>query len=326
MYKFEPLLKQTLWGGDRIIPFKHLDTQMECVGESWEISGVKDSETIVANGPHKGKRLNQLVSELKGQLVGEENYQRYGDEFPLLIKFIDAHQDLSIQVHPNDEVARRHGKPHGKTEMWYCLGKQGDKDTENMGIKPVLYNGLKKQLTPEEYKAMVDSDTITEALACHEAHEGDVFYIPAGRIHAIGTGCFVLEIQQTSDVTYRIYDYKRKDKNDNYRELHTQQAAESIDYTVLDNYRTDYIPVKNEGTPLISCPHFTTAVYDLTEPMTLDYSDLDSFVILIAVKGAGTIADKDEKTDFKEGDTILLPATTEEVRVEGEVRFLETFV
>ena len=209
MYKFEPLLKQTLWGGDRIIPFKHLDTQMECVGESWEISGVKDSETIVTNGPHKGKRLNQLVSELKGQLVGEENYQRYGDEFPLLIKFIDAHQDLSIQVHPNDEVARRHGKPHGKTEMWYCLGKQGDKETEKLGIKPVLYNGLKKQLTPEEYKAMVDSDTITEALACHEAHEGDVFYIPAGRIHAIGTGCFVLEIQQTSDVTYRIYDYKR---------------------------------------------------------------------------------------------------------------------
>ena len=326
IYKFEPLLKQTLWGGDRIIPFKHLDIQMERVGESWELSGVKNAETIVANGPHKGKRLNQLVGELKGQLVGEENYQRFGDEFPLLIKFIDACKDLSIQVHPNDEVARRHGKLHGKSEMWYCLGRQGDKETRRQDKSPLLYNGLKKQLTPEEYKAMVDNDTITEALASYEAYEGEVFYIPAGRIHAIGTGCFVLEIQQTSDVTYRIYDYKRKDKDGNYRELHTELAAESIDYTVLDDYRIAYTPTKDEGTPLISCPYFTTAVYDLTEPMTLDYSDLDSFVILIAVKGSGTIADKDEKIDFKEGDTILLPATAEEVKVEGTVKFLETFV
>lgn len=326
MYKFEPLLKQTIWGGDRIIPFKHLDTQMACVGESWEISGVKDQETIVANGPHKGKRLNQLVSELKGQLIGEENYQRFGDEFPLLIKFIDARKDLSIQVHPNDEVAHRHGKTRGKTEMWYCLG-QGDKETGRQEDKeniPMLYNGLKQQITPEEYKAMVDNDTITDALARYETHEGDVFYIPAGRIHAIGAGCFVLEIQQTSDVTYRIYDYKRKDQNGHYRELHTQQASESIDYNVLDNYRTEYTPVKNEGTPLVSSPYFTTAVYDLTEPMTLDYSDLDSFVILIAVKGAGTIAADGEEMTFQMGDTVLIPATTKEVKVDGVVKFVET--
>lgn len=335
MYKFQPLLKQTLWGGDKIIPFKHLDTITQHlipntqIGESWEISGVNGSETIVANGPHKGKYLNQLVSELKGKLVGEGNYQRFGNEFPLLIKFIDACKDLSIQVHPNDEVARRHGKPHGKTEMWYCLGRQEDKEASKQDIgqvTPCLYNGLKKSMTPEEYKAMVDNDTITDALACFEAYEGEVFYIPAGRIHAIGTGCFVLEIQQTSDVTYRIYDYKRMDKNGNYRELHTQLASESIDYAVYNDYRIDYTPVKNEGTPIISCPHFTTAIYDLTEPMTLDYSDLDSFVILIAVKGAGTIADKNERMDFKEGDTILLPATTKEININGEVKFLETFV
>ena len=318
MYKFKPLLKQTLWGGDKIIPFKHLDTQMERVGESWEISGVKDNETIVANGPHKGKRLNQLVSELKGQLVGEENYQRFGDEFPLLIKFIDACQDLSIQVHPDDEVAQRHGKPHGKTEMWYCLGSQ-----EN-ACK--LFNGLKKPLTPEEYKTMVDNDTITDALASFEAYEGEAFFIPAGRIHAIGAGCFVLEIQQTSDVTYRIYDYKRKDKNGNYRELHTQLASESIDYAVHDDYRIDYVPMKNEGTSIISCPHFTTAIYDLDEPMTLDYSDLDSFVILIAVKGAGTIAADGEEMSFQTGDTVLIPATSKEIKVEGTIKFLETFV
>lgn len=329
MYKFEPLLKQTLWGGDRIVPFKHLTSHLSPlpshIGESWEISGVKGNETIVANGPDKGKSLNELVREQKGQLVGEENYQRFGDEFPLLIKFIDAQKNLSIQVHPNDEIAHRHGKSCGKTEMWYCLGdketsKQGDKDT------PFLYNGLRQQITPEQYKEMVENDTITDALARYEVHEGDVFFIPAGRIHAIGAGCMVAEIQQTSDVTYRIYDFKRKDKDGNYRELHTKEAAESIDYNVLPDYRTSYEPKQNEGVQVVSCPYFTTAVYDLTEPMTLDYSELDSFVILIAVKGEGKIICEGEEQPFCMGDTILLPATTKEVKVEGIVKFLETYV
>ena len=317
MYLFEPLLKQTLWGGDKIIPFKHLGVSLDHVGESWEISGVSGSETIVANGPDKGKSLNQLVKEQKEILMGKENYDHFGDEFPLLIKFIDARQDLSIQVHPNDEVASRHGKGHGKTEMWYCLECQE---------KAFLYNGLKEQITPETYKLMVDNDTITDALARYEVSEGDVFFIPAGRIHSIGAGCFVTEIQQTSDVTYRIYDFKRKDKNGNFRELHTKEAAESIDYTVLDNYRSTYELAKNEGVQVVSCPYFTTAVYDLTEPMTLDYSDLDSFVILIAVKGAGKIICEGEEQPFRMGDTILLPATTKEVKVEGTVKFLETYV
>ena len=317
MYKFEPLLKQTLWGGDKIIPFKHLNTQMERVGESLEISGVKDNETIVANGPDKGKSLNQLVSEQKAKLIGKENYQRFGDEFPLLVKFIDARQDLSIQVHPNDETAHRLGKPRGKTEMWYTL---------ESALGAHLYNGLKKKITPEEYEQMVANDTIVDALARYEIKEGDVFYIPAGRIHAIGAGSFVTEIQETSDVTFRIYDYKRKDKDGNYRELHTKEAAQSIDYTVLPNYRAGYEPILNEGVQLVECPYFTTAVYDLTEPMTLDYSELDSFVILIAVKGEGTIKANGEEMTFKMGDTILLPATTNEVKIEGEVKFLETYV
>ena len=317
MYIFEPLLKQTLWGGDRIIPFKHLDTQMEAVGESWEISGVKGNETIVANGKDKGKSLNELVREQKGRLVGEENYQRFGDEFPLLIKFIDARQDLSIQVHPDDETAHRLGKTRGKTEMWYVL---------ESAPGAMLYNGLKKKITPEEYEEMVENDTITDALARYEVKEGDVFFIPAGRIHAIGSGCFVAEIQETSDVTYRIYDFKRKDKNGNYRELHTKEAAMSIDYTVLPNYRAGYEPKENEGVQLVECPHFTTAVYDLTEPMTLDYSELDSFVILIAVKGQGKLICENEEITFQMGDTVLLPATTQEVKVEGNVKFLETYV
>ena len=317
MIKFEPLLKQTLWGGDKIIPFKHLNETLESVGESWEISGVKDNETIVSEGEYKGKSLNQLVRELKGKLVGQENYERFGDEFPLLIKFIDARQDLSIQVHPTDEIAHRQGKTRGKTEMWYALESAPGAQ---------LYNGLKLRITPEQYKQMVENDTITEALARYEVHEGDVFFIPAGRIHAIGSGCFVLEIQQTSDVTYRIYDYKRRDKNGKCRELHTELAAESIDYSVLDNYRTDYTPTKNEGVELVSCPYFTTALYNLTEPMTLDYSELDSFVILMAVKGEGTISANGEEMPFQMGDTVLIPASTEEVKVEGEIKFLETYV
>lgn len=321
MFKFEPLLKQTIWGGDKIIPFKHLDSKLENVGESWEISGVKDSETIVANGPYKGLTLNQLVAELKDQLVGKENYERFGNEFPLLIKFIDARQNLSIQVHPDDETAHRHGKERGKTEMWYCVDVQKCKSAHSY-----LYNGLKMRITPDTYKEMVEKDTITEALARYEVFEGDVFFIPAGRIHAIGAGCFVLEIQQTSDVTYRIYDYKRQDKNGNYRELHTELAAESIDYSVLPTYRTNYVRVKDKGMELVSCPYFTTALYDLTEPMTLDYSGLDSFVILMAVKGAGTIMADGEEMAFQTGDTVLIPATTTEVKVEGEVKFLETFV
>ena len=321
MYKFEPLLKQTLWGGDKIIPFKHLDVQMENVGESWEISGVKDHETIVADGPDKGKSLNQLVSEQKELLVGADNYQRFGDEFPLLIKFIDACQDLSIQVHPSDETAHRQGKQRGKTEMWYCLGSASEENT-----KPKLYNGLKQQITPEQYKEMVEHDTITDALAQYEVHEGDVFFIPAGRIHAIGAGCFVTEIQQTSDVTYRIYDYKRKDKNGNYRELHTKEAAESIDYRVLPDYRQAYTPKKNEGQTLVECPYFNTAVYDLNEPMQIDYSELDSFVILIGLKGEGRLNIDGEEVSFGKGETILLPAYINNVRAEGTVKFLETFV
>ena len=324
MYIFEPQLKQTLWGGDKIISFKHLDVQMDAVGESWEISGVKGHETIVANGKDKGKSLNELVREQKELLVGKENYRRFGDEFPLLIKFIDACQDLSIQVHPDDETALRQGKPSGKTEMWYCLGSQetGDRSQE----KPILYNGLKQPMTPEMYEQMVEQDTITDVLASYEVHEGDVFFIPAGRIHAIGAGCFVAEIQQTSDVTYRIYDYKRRDKNGNFRELHMKEAAESIDYKLYDNQRIDYQASKNEGVQLIQCPYFTTAIYDLTEPMILDYSELDSFVILIAVKGEGRLICDGEEMAFKTGDTVLFPATTTEVCVEGTVKFLETYV
>ncbi|MCR4854088.1 MAG: class I mannose-6-phosphate isomerase [Prevotella sp.] len=316
--RFIPLLKSTLWGGSKIIPFKHLESQQQQVGESWEISGVKDSETVVADGPYEGTKLNHLVAELKEKLVGKENYERFGNEFPLLIKFIDACQDLSIQVHPTDEIARRQGKERGKTEMWYIMGSDA-------GAR--LYSGLKMKITPEEYKQMVENDTICDALAQYEVSEGDVFFLPAGRIHAIGTGCFLAEIQQTSDVTYRIYDFGRRDKDGHFRQLHTREAAESINYDVKPDYRTHYKPLRNEGVQLVSCPYFTTAVYDLDEPMTLDYSELDSFVVLIGLSGEGTIVDNEgNETPLKAGQTLLIPATTLELKVTGTIKFLETYV
>ena len=294
-YKFTPLVKTLIWGT-----------------ESWQISGVPGNET-----PCDGQKLNDLVKALKGQLVGEANYQRFGDEFPLLIKFIDAHQDLSIQVHPTDEIAHRQGKPRGKTEMWYVMDSQPTAK---------LYNGLKMQITPDQYKEMVANDTICNALAQYHVHEGDCFFIPAGRIHAIGAGCYLAEIQQTSDVTYRIYDYKLRDKDGNLRQLHTQEAAESINYTVLPDYRQHYTPQKNEGQLLVECPYFNTAVYDLTEPMTIDYSELDSFVILIGLKGEGLLSVDGEEVPFRAGETLLIPATAREVRAEGTIKFLETYV
>lgn len=295
--KFKPLVKQMLWGS-----------------ESWEISGVENNETVAIGD---GRSLNQLVCEMKGELVGEANYQRFGNEFPLLIKFIDAKQDLSIQVHPTDEIAHRQGKPRGKTEMWYVM---------DSAPEAKLYNGLKKQITPEQYKQMVADDTICDALAQYSVKEGDCFFIPAGRIHAIGAGCYLAEIQQTSDVTYRIYDFKRKDKDGNFRQLHTQEASESINYTVLKDYRTQYTPQKNESQLLVECPYFNTAVYDLTEGMTIDYSELDSFVILIGLKGEGKLMIDGEETNFKAGETILVPASVQEVRTEGTIKFLETYV
>lgn len=316
--KFEPLLMQTLWGGEKIIPFKKLNSNLTQVGESWEISGVKGNETIVSEGEFKGKKLNELVEDLKGKLVGEANYERFGNDFPLLIKFIDARQELSIQVHPTDELAQKRGKLRGKTEMWYIMNSD-----ENARLRA----GMKDKITPEQYKEMVENDTITEAIAEYQVKEGDCFFLPAGRIHSIGTGCFLAEIQQTSDVTYRIYDFKRKDKDGNYRELHTEEAAECIDYNVESDYRTNYTPMKNEGVGLVQCPYFTTAVYDLDEPMTLDYSELDSFVILIGLKGEGEVTTPEGyTTTLKEGETILLPATTAEVKVSGTIKFLETYV
>lgn len=319
--KFQPLLKSTIWGGEKIIPFKHLDLQQEKVGESWEISGVPGDESIVANGADAGKNLQQMMDEYKGALVGEENYKRFDGQFPLLIKFIDAQDDLSIQVHPDDKLAQQRHNSRGKTEMWYVIG--------NDGGKAHLRSGLSRQITPQQYADMIADNTITDALKEYAVQPGDVYYLPAGRIHSIGAGCFIAEIQETSNITYRIYDFNRKDKNGNTRELHTELSKDAIDYSVEDDYRTAYTPKQNEPVELVACPYFTTTVYDLTESMSLDYSELDSFVILIGMEGSCTVTDNEGNTvELQAGESILFPATTKglEVAPKGNVKFLETYV
>ena len=320
--KFEPILKQTLWGGDKIIPFKHLNETLPNVGESWEVSAVEGSESVVANGADKGYTLPEMVRKYKEELVGEANYARFGNKFPLLIKFIDAKLDLSIQVHPGDELANKRHNSFGKNEMWYVIA--ADK-----GAK--LISGFAEEITPKEYKDRVHNGTFAEVLQTCAIEPGDVFYVPAGRVHGIGAGAFVAEIQQTSDITYRIFDYNRKDKDGKSRELHTSQAMDAINFSdVQDDFRTEYERVQNEPVEMVASPYFTTSVYDMTEEITCDYSELDSFVIFICVEGSCRLTDDNQnEITLRAGETVLLPAAVQEVTIvpEGQrVKLLETYV
>lgn len=320
--KFEPILKQTLWGGDKIIPFKHLNETLPNVGESWEVSAVEGSESVVANGADKGYTLPEMVRKYKEELVGEANYARFGNKFPLLIKFIDAKLDLSIQVHPGDELAKKRHNSFGKNEMWYVIA--ADK-----GAK--LISGFAEEITPKEYKDRVHNGTFAEVLQTCAIEPGDVFYVPAGRVHGIGAGAFVAEIQQTSDITYRIFDYNRKDKDGKSRELHTSQAMDAINFSdVQDDFRTEYERVQNEPVEMVASPYFTTSVYDMTEEITCDYSELDSFVIFICVEGSCRLTDDNQnEITLRAGETVLLPAAVQEVTIVpegGRVKLLETYV
>lgn len=272
----------------------------------------------VDGGEYDGLSFPRLTDILKGKLVGTENYGRFDNRFLLLVKFIDARQDLSVQVHPDDNTARRQGIMNGKNEMWYLLESEPD---------ATLRCGLKEVLTPDGIKRKVADGTICDSIAQYNVKAGDCFYIPAGRVHCIGTGCLIAEIQQTSDTTYRLYDYNRRDKSGNLRQLHVEKAAECIDYSVKDDYRTHYKPAKNERVPLVECDYFKTSLYDIDRPMRLDYSGLDSFMILVCVKGNGTLTDNEGNVStLHECETLLVPATTRTLDVKGNIRILETYV
>lgn len=318
--QFNALLKQTIWGGEEVTQLKQLADAPEKVGESWEISGVPGNETLVSDGEFKGLTLRQLIKAHGAALVGQENYKRYGETFPLLIKFISAAEDLSIQVHPDDAMARRMGHPYGKTEMWYIIGTQPGAS---------LCSGFNADFSAEGYAASLNDGTLTSHLCRHETKAGDCFFIPAGRIHSIGAGNFLVEIQQSSNDTFRVYDFDRTDAEGHKRELHVEQAREALDYKAYAEYRTNYALRPNACTPLVECPQFTTRLYQLTEETKADYSEIDSFVIVIAYEGEATLCYDEGELTLKAGRCALFPATTKGVTFQPAAsgfKALETYV
>lgn len=320
-YKFEPYLKTTLWGGYQIAPFKGIYTAQPNIGESWEISGVPGHESVaiergLIDDVDVGLTLTELIDKYKGLLIGNKVYKRFGNKFPLLVKFIDSRQDLSVQVHPDDKLAQeRHGCA-GKTEMWYVI-------KSDVGAK--IYAGLKKSITPEDYELMVTSEQegsnpMADVIATHEAHQGDLFFLPAGRLHAIGAGNFLAEIQQTSDITYRVYDFGRKDAHGKPRELHTELAKDAIDYQVWPEYRTSYdstLPTSQ----LINCPYFVVHRVVVQVAQQIDFN-CDSFVVVVCLWGEANI----NGVKVRQGETLLVPASENVLYIFGNATFLTAHI
>jgi len=299
--KFRPILKELIWGGDKLETKLGKDLQgKNNVGESWELSAVANDISVVENGALAGNNLQEIIEIYMDELVGEKVFTKYGKEFPLLIKFIDANADLSIQVHPNDLQARQRHHAFGKTEMWYALD-----DAEN----PRLITGFNKDTNREEFQEKLNNGTLTEILNYEEVKKGDVFFVPAGRVHAICAGCLVLEIQETSDVTYRIYDYKRTDAEGKERELHLDLALDVIDYTKVKNPKQPYSIDHNEPSELVKCEYFTTNILEINKKIERDYYRFDSFAIAVCVDGEVVVEGDDfEPVKLKAGETVLIPA------------------
>ena len=298
--KFTPICKDKIWGGNKLHELLNKEfPELPNCGESWEISGVQTDISVVSNGFLKGNNLEELIEVYMGDLVGEKVYEKFGEEFPLLIKFIDANDDLSIQVHPNDELAMERHDSFGKTEMWYVV--QADP-----GAK--LIAGFNRKINKAEYLNYLKNGQLEEILNYEEVKEGDVFFMPAGRVHAIGKGIVVAEIQQTSDVTYRIYDFKRLDSQGNPRELHTDLAADAIEYRHESSYRTEYQPINDQSVKLVECPYFTTNILPLTANIERDFTELDTFVIYTCLEGNCAITWEDQSLTIIKGDSILVPA------------------
>lgn len=298
--KFKSIYKERIWGGNKLQTQLNKNVTGHSIGESWEISDVKGEPSVVAEGELQGKTLQELSKTFQEQLLGKKVYDAFGTKFPLLIKYIDAKSDLSIQVHPNDKLAKERHNSFGKTEMWYVM--QADE-----GAK--LMVGFNQEVTKEEYKKHVDNNTLTEILNFEEVKKGDVYFLPTGRIHAIGGGIVLAEIQQTSDITYRIYDWNRVDSEGNSRELHTDLALDAIDYTLHKNYKTEYQEVQNEVTTIVNCPYFTTNLIPFMGTLSLNHADKDSFVIYMCVKGNVRFETESHTQELKFGETLLLPAS-----------------
>ena len=300
-FLFSPNLHPVIWGGHQLRPYKGLAPSPDPIGESWEVSAVPSSPSLICNGEWKGKDLITAISEHPDAILGKSVNEKYHGQLPLLVKFIDARRDLSIQVHPNDEMAMlEHGKM-GKSEMWYII--KADEGAH-------LYAGFQKEITPEEYHQRITDGTITEVLADHQVKAGDVFYLPAGRVHAICGGIMLAEVQQSSDVTYRIFDYNRPGMDGKPRELHTELAAKALNFHVEDNYRTEYINSKNKATQIIDTPYFDVRVMEISKPFHRDLRKYDSFVISMCIAGDCKIRVRStgDEITLHEGHSTLIPA------------------
>ena len=319
--KFVTQYKDKIWGGNKIKTVLNKDFgDLPNCGETWEISAVEGNVSEVANGFLAGNDLQELAEIYMGDLLGEKVYDRFGIEFPLLIKFIDANDDLSIQVHPDDKLSKKRHNAFGKTEMWYVL--QADK-----GAK--LNSGFNQEVDQEKYLKYLEEKRLTEILNFEEVAPGDVFFIPAGRVHAIGSGILLTEIQQTSDVTYRIYDYDRRDDKGNTRELHTELALDAIDFSLHEKYKTDYSVKLNESSEIVSCEYFTTNVLLIDKKMEIDYNHLDSFVIYICLDGSYDIEYEGGVESVSQGETVLIPAVIENLKLvpkSDSVKLLEVYI
>ncbi len=303
--KFKPILKERIWGGEKLRTRLNKDTgTLKQTGESWEISGLEGDLSLVSNGYLQGNNLKELIEVYMGELVGDRVFDRFGLEFPLLIKFIDAREVLSVQVHPGDELAAERHQCFGKTEMWYIL------DAEPGSL---IYTGFNREMDRDTYLSKLEKGKIREILNTENVTAGDVFDIPAGRVHATGPGILLAEIQQSSDVTYRIYDWDRVDKQGRSRELHTAQALDAIDFKRYDHYKIHPGSSLNAPVLLTSNPYFRVSRYHIDRDYERDFNELDSFLVYLCLEGNGHILYADGQESFSTGDTLLVPASLEQV-------------
>ncbi|MFK8061288.1 MAG: type I phosphomannose isomerase catalytic subunit [Polaribacter sp.] len=319
LLKFTPILKDKIWGGEKLLKVLDKKSSLERVGESWEVSDVRENTSIVSNGDLKGRNLKELISEYKSDLVGEKVFNQFGLKFPILIKFVDAKKPLSVQVHPNDSLALERHNSSGKTEMWYIM--QAD-------VKANLIIGFQKEVTPKEYLNHLENKTLTTILNVEEVKKGDVYFIPTGTVHAIGAGVLFAEIQQTSDITYRIYDWDRPNPDGTYRELHTEEALDAIDYSVKESYNTEYSKEENKSSEIVSCPYFTTNILPINGEISINHIKKDSFVIYMCVEGSVSFHYKNQTEKLQKGETLLVPACIKEFKISSDTNseLLEVYI
>ena len=315
--KFEPILKDKIWGGEKLHQLFNKASKSKKLGESWEISAVPNDISIVSNGILKGQSLQDLVLRFKSELLGEKNWKQFGNEFPLLIKFIDAKENLSIQLHPGDALAKERHNASGKTEMWYVM--QADDEAK-------IIVGFKEKVDREIYLRHLENKTLTDILNVDEVKKGDAYFIESGRVHAIGAGVLLAEIQQTSDVTYRVYDWDRVDSNGNKRELHNDIAIDAFDFEMENDFRIDFKQEKNVSNEMVSCPFFTTNFIEIDSEIE-KLNTFDSFIIYMCVDGDVEIITNRSNDIISVGETILIPANIKEFTLKSKHgKLLEVYV